>query len=179
MDAFDIEMAAPVDQSRFREGLRGPNQGSHVGPNWYIQYGMDLGAEKERRSMPPSTPTSPGSSNTTRQPTLARFMVRTSSCGQRMTAWAPSTRTSRTHRPSSASDPRLLGATCSGAVASAGGIPPHLHVALVEIVGGLPDGQYHGEDLYWFFLDLEATDPGTVVPVTFLQDGSPPVPQTP
>ena len=66
-----------------------------------------------------------------------------------------------------------------GTVVSAGGIPPHLHVALVEIVGGLPDGQHHGVDLYWFFLDLEATDPGTVVPVTFLQDGSPPVPQTP
>lgn len=44
MDAFDIEISAPVDPSGFSGGLGGPNQGGHVGPNWYIQYGMDIGA---------------------------------------------------------------------------------------------------------------------------------------
>jgi hypothetical protein len=33
-----------------------------------------------------------------------------------------------------------------------------------------------GVDLYQFFLDLEASDPDTVVPVTFWQDGSAPEP---
>ncbi len=53
------------------------------------------------------------------------------------------------------------------------GIPPHPHLALVEIIGGLPGGQYHGVDLCQFFLD--SADSDTVSTVTFNQDGSPPV----
>ena len=30
----------------FTAGLGGPNQGGHVGPNWYIQYGMDIGGAR-------------------------------------------------------------------------------------------------------------------------------------
>ncbi|AQS66317.1 hypothetical protein B1H29_04695 [Streptomyces pactum] len=49
----------------------------------------------------------------------------------------------------------------------------HLHLALVEIIGGAPGGRYQGVDLYQAFLDTANT--GTVTPVTFRQDGSPPV----
>lgn len=49
-------------------------------------------------------------------------------------------------------------------------------MALVEIIGGAPSGQYQGVDLYQFFLALEASDPETVVPVQFWQDGSAPEP---
>jgi hypothetical protein len=53
------------------------------------------------------------------------------------------------------------------------GTPPHLHLALVEIIGGAPGGQYMGVDLYDLFLEMANTD--TVSSVTFNQDGSPPV----
>jgi murein DD-endopeptidase MepM/ murein hydrolase activator NlpD len=63
-----------------------------------------------------------------------------------------------------------------GRVYKFGGIPPHLHLALVEIIGGAPGGQYIGVDLYQFFLGLETSEPGTVVSVQFSQDGLPPEP---
>src|SRR4030095_14726607 len=37
-----------------------------------------------------------------------------------------------------------------GRVLRFGGIPPHPHLALVEIIGGAPGGQYVGVDLYDF-----------------------------
>ncbi|MBG9736956.1 hypothetical protein [Paenibacillus alvei] len=43
-----------------------------------------------------------------------------------------------------------------GRVHRFGGIPPYLHLALVEIIGGTQGGQYVGVDLYQFFLDLES-----------------------
>ncbi|MCP9985759.1 peptidoglycan DD-metalloendopeptidase family protein [Streptomyces sudanensis] len=63
-----------------------------------------------------------------------------------------------------------------GTVHQRTGVSPHLHMALVEIIGGAPGGEYRGVDLYRFFLDLEVSDPETVVPVRFWQDGSPPEP---
>jgi hypothetical protein len=63
-----------------------------------------------------------------------------------------------------------------GTVYQRTGVSPHLHMALVEIIGGAPGGQYQGVDLYQFFLSLETSDPETVVPVRFWQDGSPPEP---
>lgn len=63
-----------------------------------------------------------------------------------------------------------------GTVHRVGGIPPHLHLALVEIIGGAPGGQYKGFDLYTFFLAMQSSDPSTVVPVQFWQDGTPPEP---
>jgi murein DD-endopeptidase MepM/ murein hydrolase activator NlpD len=46
MDAFDIEISAPVDPSGFRGGLGGPGTGDDVPPKWYVQYGMDIGADE-------------------------------------------------------------------------------------------------------------------------------------
>ena len=44
MAAFDVEIECSVDPDGFTTGLQGPNTVGHHGPNWYIQYGMDLGA---------------------------------------------------------------------------------------------------------------------------------------
>jgi murein DD-endopeptidase MepM/ murein hydrolase activator NlpD len=43
MAAFDVEMQFSVDPDGYTTGYGGPNVGDHMGPNWYIQYGMDLG----------------------------------------------------------------------------------------------------------------------------------------
>jgi hypothetical protein len=50
----------------------------------------------------------------------------------------------------------------------------HLHLALIEIIGGAPGGRYMGVDLYELFKAM-ATAPTTVRSVTFKQDGSAPV----
>ena len=53
--AFTIVVTAPVAVPGFTQDLGGPNQGGHVGPSWYIQYGMDIGGAEvppcTRRSM--------------------------------------------------------------------------------------------------------------------------------
>src|SRR4051794_22108945 len=43
MGAFDVDLQFAVDPAGFTQGWGGPNSGGHAGPNWYIQYGMDLG----------------------------------------------------------------------------------------------------------------------------------------
>lgn len=60
-----------------------------------------------------------------------------------------------------------------GTVLRHGQTATHLHLALVEIIGGAPNGTYRGVDLYKLFLDTANTD--IVTTVTFTQDGSPPV----
>jgi murein DD-endopeptidase MepM/ murein hydrolase activator NlpD len=177
VDSFDIDISAPVDPSGFSTGLGGPNQGGHTAPNWYIQYGMDIGATEGTpvfaafdAHITKFHPHSPGEDSG--KVYGAQLFMRAPNDG--MGGFY-------THL---ADVPAGLGVGSSvsrgdllGTVFSFGGIPPHLHLALVEIVGGLPGGQYQGVDLYRFFLDLESAGSGTVVPVTFAQDGSPPVPQ--
>jgi hypothetical protein len=48
----------------------------------------------------------------------------------------------------------------------------HLHLALVEIIGGAPQGRYMGVNLYQNFLMLK--DTATTISVKFNQDGSQP-----
>lgn len=179
MDTFDIDISAPVDTSGFSKGLGGPNDGGHVGPQWYIQYGMDIGAVAETsvyaafdgyvtkfQSHDPAADSG--------KVYGAQIFIRAPNDG--MGGFY-------THL---ANTPAELGVGSTvargdllGTVISFGQISPHLHLALVEIVGGLPGGQYRGVDLYQFFLNLEVTEPGTVVPVSFMQDDSPPVPRSP
>ncbi len=49
----------------------------------------------------------------------------------------------------------------------------HLHLGLVEILGGAPGGRYAGVDLYQHFLKIG--DAPATITVTFKQNGSPPV----
>ena len=44
MGAFAIDLSHPFWDG-FTQGHGGPNSGGHQPPEWYIQYGMDLGAE--------------------------------------------------------------------------------------------------------------------------------------
>lgn len=174
MDPFDIDISAPVDPGGFTQGLGGPNQGGHVGPNWYIQFGMDIGAAEGTqvfaafdahvtRFQPHDPETDSG------KVYGAQIFMRSPNDG--MGAFF----THMTDTP----EGLAVGSTVArgdllGTVLSFDGIPPHLHLALVEIVGGAPGGQYTGVDLYPFFLDLEATEAGTVATVSFAQDGSAP-----
>jgi hypothetical protein len=49
---------------------------------------------------------------------------------------------------------------------------PHLHLALVEIIGGAPGGRYVGVDLFRHF--VSTANSTAVSHVTFHQSGSPP-----
>jgi murein DD-endopeptidase MepM/ murein hydrolase activator NlpD len=174
-DAFAIEVSAPVDNSGFTSGLGGPNQGGHQAPNWYIQYGMDIGADEGTavyaafdghitRFMPHNPATDSG------RVYGAQIFMR-----------APNDLMGGFYTHLTDVPPGLgVNSVVSrgdllGRVLRFGGITPHLHLALVEIIGG-PGGQYLGVDLYKFFLDMEAAEPETVVPIQFWQDGSAPEP---
>jgi murein DD-endopeptidase MepM/ murein hydrolase activator NlpD len=174
---FTIDMTAPVAVPGFTTGYGGPGQGGHTGPNWYIHYGMDLG----------------GASGT---PVYAAF-------AGHITKFQPHNPAEDSAKVYGAqifirSDNDMMGGFYThltetddkvqqgaeiavgdylGKVYEFAGISPHLHLALVEIIGGAPGGQYTGVDLYNFFLDLEQNHPDLYVPVQFWQDGRAPEPQ--
>jgi hypothetical protein len=174
VNAFDIDIAGPL-ASGFTGGLGGPGQGGHQPPEWYIHYGMDLGAAEgsEIRAsfdahITKFAPHDPAADNG--KVYGAQFFMRAPN--DKMGAFY----THLTDVPSGLK----AGATVSrgerlGSVFSFGGITPHLHMALVEIIGGAPDGRYQGVDLYRFF--LESATSSTATTFTFPQDGSPPVPR--
>lgn len=178
MEPFDVEISAPVDPGGFGQGLGGPGQGGHVGPDWYIEFGMDIGAAEGTEvyaafdaHVTRFQPHDPAADSG--KVYGAQIFMRSPNDG--MGAFF----THLTGTP----DGFAVGSTVSrgdllGNVLAFDGISPHLHLALVEIVGGAPGGQYTGVDLYPFFLDLEVAEPGTVSTVSFPQDGSPPVPST-
>jgi murein DD-endopeptidase MepM/ murein hydrolase activator NlpD len=157
----------------FTSGLGGPNQGGHQPPDWYIQYGMDLGADEgtEVRAafdahitrLSPHDPSADsgkvyGAQLFMRAPNdmMGGFFTHISDLPPDLTVGSEVAR-----------------GDVLGTVFSFNGIPPHLHIALVEIIGGLPGGTYQGVDLYSLFLQTANTD--VVTSVIFMQDGSPPV----
>ncbi|WP_170991553.1 peptidoglycan DD-metalloendopeptidase family protein [Bradyrhizobium elkanii] len=173
---FTIDVSAPVDTSGFTSGLGGPNQGGHVGPNWYIQYGMDIGAGE-------GTPVYAAfDGHITKfkphDPTTDNDKV----YGAQIFMRAPNDMmggfyTHITDLPDGLGvDAVVARGDYLGRVLRFAATPPHLHLALVEIIGGAPGGQYVGVDLYQFFLNLETSEPDTVVPIQFSQDGSSPEP---
>jgi murein DD-endopeptidase MepM/ murein hydrolase activator NlpD len=181
VDSFDIDISAPIDPSGFSSDLLGgPNVGGHVGPHWYIQYGMDLaGAE--------GTPVYAAfDAHITKFHPDPLAAADSKVYGAQIFMRAPNDGMGGfyTHL---GNVPEGLGVGSQvargdllGTVLAHGGIPPHLHLALVEIIGGLPGGEYRGvANLYQFFLDLQVAEPGAVLPVTFLQDGTPPAPRWP
>jgi murein DD-endopeptidase MepM/ murein hydrolase activator NlpD len=173
---FTMDMSAPVDTSGFTQGHGGPNQGGHVGPKWYIQFGMDIGGFQGTAvyaafdgHITKFKPHNPAEDNG--RVYGAEIFMR--SPNDMMGGFY----THITDVPDGLGVGSMVArGDFLGTVHSFGGIPPHLHLALVEIVGGAPGGQYIGFDLYQTFLDLESDDPATVVPVQFWQDGTPPGP---
>ncbi|MEW2295626.1 peptidoglycan DD-metalloendopeptidase family protein [Streptomyces sp. NPDC006743] len=172
MASFDIDLSHPFP-SGFTGGLGGPNQGGHQPPNWYIQFGMDLGADEGTQILAAFdahitklVPHDPDAD--TQKVYGAQLFMR-----------APNDMMGGfyTHLtdvpPELAVDSTVSRGDPLGTVLRFDPTPPHLHLALVEIIGGAPGGTYQGVDLYKLFLDTGNTD--TVTTVTFMQDGSPPV----
>lgn len=173
---FTIDVSAPVDPSGFTQGHGGPGQGGHVGSNWYIRYGMDIGGKRGT----PVYASFDGHVTKFKPHDPAQDTQKVYGAEIFMRAGNDMMGAFYTHL-TDVSSSVFAGAQISrgdflGTVHERAGVSPHLHMAVVEIIGGAPHGQYQGVDLYQFFLDLETSSPDTVVPVRFWQDGSPPEP---
>ena len=165
---FTIEMSSPF-RSGWRGGLGGPNSGGHQPPNWFIQYGMDLGVA-------------------TGTEIFAAFDGRIT----RFNPHQPSSDTSKVYGAQlfmrydndkmggfythfTDSDPNIRqGQTVKKGDRIGRTLRDHLHFALVEIIGGAPTGRYMGVDLYRHFLALADLRDTTSLFVTFNEDGTPP-----
>ncbi|MGC0334199.1 hypothetical protein RKD23_007189 [Streptomyces sp. SAI-170] len=174
MSAFTIDFSSPYPPGTGASDLGGPNTGGHQPPHWYEQYGMDFGTPegtpvhaafdahitKHNPHVPAEdTPKVYGAQLFMRSPNdmMGGYYTHIAGVPAGLTVGA------------SVSRGDLLGTVCSS-----GGTGTHLHWALVEIIGGAPNGQYKGVDLHQFLLGITGTD--AVTPVTFFQDGSPPAP---
>jgi murein DD-endopeptidase MepM/ murein hydrolase activator NlpD len=172
MSAFTVAMSNPFPTG-FSGGLGGPRQGGHQPPHWYIEYGMDLGADDGTdvyaafdghiTRLSPHVPDDDSGSVYGAQLFMRSHNDMMGGFYTHLTDLAPELATG-----SSVSRGDRL-----GRVFTFQGIPAHLHLALVEIVGGLPGGSYTGVDLYGYFVDSANSD--LVASVEFAQDGTPPV----
>jgi murein DD-endopeptidase MepM/ murein hydrolase activator NlpD len=174
-EPFDITLGAAIDRARFTRGYGGPNQGGHRGPTWYIQYGMDLGGRAgaavyaafdghitRYRPHDPATDT----------PKVfgAQMFIRSDN-DKAGAFYTHMTNVSAALGPGS----RLRRGDRLGTVMEYAPTAAHLHLALVEIIGGAPGGRYQGVDLYRLFLDLQTPTAPAAVTVRFMQNGTPPV----
>jgi murein DD-endopeptidase MepM/ murein hydrolase activator NlpD len=181
MSVFTIDMSSPFPPGFFTGGLGGPNSGGHHGTEWYIRYGMDLGTaagtEVHAAFDGHITVLHPHnrSADTSKVYGAQLFMRFRSSA---TTPSFPDDKmggfyTHITDVPASlrvgsqVSKGDLLGRIYAPAWAAS-----HLHLALVEIIGGAPGGRYTGVDIYQKIQDIANT--ATVLSVTFRQDGSAP-----
>jgi murein DD-endopeptidase MepM/ murein hydrolase activator NlpD len=172
MPAFTIDVSNPFTEG-FTGGLGGPGVGGHVSPHWYIQYGMDLAAavgttvhaafDAHITRFTPHVPADDSGKVYGAQ----LFMRSPNDCMGGFYTHLTGT------QPGLAVGSAVNRGDALGTVYGFAGIAPHLHLALVEILGGAPNGRYQGVDLYQLFLDTANTD--TVTSVEFRQDGSPPV----
>jgi murein DD-endopeptidase MepM/ murein hydrolase activator NlpD len=163
--SFDIVMSSPF-RSGWKGGLGGPNMGGHKCADWFIQYGMDLGVKEGTEVLAafsghvtkfhPHTP-----SKDTSKVYGAQLFLR--SDNNMMGGFY----THITGGPNFGIGQRITKGNVLGNT-----LRDHLHLALVEIVGGAPGGRYAGVDLYQHFLRIG--DSPTTITVTFKQDGSPP-----
>ncbi len=175
MSAFSIDVSGPFGVGEFTGALGGPNQGGHVGDKWYIKCGMDLGAvhgtvvraafDAHITRLNPHDPSVDGA----RMP---------GEYGAQLFMRAPNDMMGAFYTHISDVPPELaIGSQVTrgdvlGTVYEFGGIPPHLHMAVVEIIGGAPNGTYVGvENLYDLLQSISDSD---AVTVTFPQDGSAP-----
>ncbi len=170
MAAFSIDMSSPFP-SGFTKELGGPNSGGHKGPDWFIQFGMDLGApagtEVHAAFDAHITRLNPHDrSKDTSKVFGAQLFMR--SLNDKMGAFY----THITDVPTGLAEHNVSKGDPLGKVFEFPGTPPHLHLALVEIIGGAPSGRYMGVDLFSLFVSMANTN--LARSVTFKQDGSPP-----
>lgn len=166
MPSFDLDMSNPFPAG-YTQTYGGPNQGGHVPPEWYIQYGMDLGAigGTEIHAAFDGHVTKLDTANvnlSTGKVYGAQLFMRSNNDG--MGAFY----THFNDLPVGLGQGfQISRGDVLGRVVDAPG-SPHLHLALVEIT----NGAYQGVDLYDLFLStVGTTDTFTV---TFHQDGATP-----
>lgn len=173
---FSIEMNGVYDVGGFTAGLGGPGQGGHAAQgDWYNHFGMDLGADPGTvvfaafdchiTKFNPHVPASDGTE-----------MNR--SYGAQLFMRSPNDQMGAFYTHISDTPGGLaVGSVVSrgdvlGTVYEFGGITPHVHMAIVEIVGPRVPANYHGVDsLYTLMQNLTVRDTATV---NFNQDGTPP-----
>jgi hypothetical protein len=174
MGAFTIDMTSPYEVGAFTTGYGGPNSGGHQGPNWYNQYGMDLGAA------PGTAVYATFDAHITVYHPHVPANDHDKEYGAELFMRSPNDKMGGYYTHITDVPPEItVGSSVKlndylGKVYGFGDISPHLHLALVEIIGALVPQNYHGVDLYKFFLGVASTD--AIIPVTFPQDGSPPHP---
>lgn len=167
MAAFDIDLMSPIG-SGFTQTLGGPNSGGHGPPEWYIQFGMDLGAPagtevrasfdgQVSRYHPHDPATDSG------KVFGAQIFVRDQS--DRMGCFY----THLTDVPEAlAQGGPVSRGDFIGRVFEFAGIPGHVHMAVCEIFGDVATGERVGVDLHDLFVSLSGTDQGATV--TFFQE---------
>jgi len=171
MSAFTIDVSNPF-AAGYTGALGGPGEGGHQSENWYIQYGMDLGAG------PGTTVRAAFDAHITKYSPHDPAADTAKVYGAQLFMRAPNDQMGGfvTHvtnvPPGLTVGSQVSRGDVLGEVYEVAGTSSHLHLALVEIIGGAPGGQYQGVDLYGMFLDTANSE--TVTPVTFHQDGSPP-----
>jgi hypothetical protein len=121
-----------------------PNTGGHVGPNWFIQYGMDLGGVDTAVYASFDAHVTKYQAHDPASDTSAVY-------GAQIFARSPSDKmggfyTHITNVPSSIGPGTAISRGDFLGNILPHGLSPHLHVALVEIIGGAPGGQYVGVD---------------------------------
>ncbi|MEO8126248.1 MAG: peptidoglycan DD-metalloendopeptidase family protein [Bryobacteraceae bacterium] len=170
MAAFTIDTSSPFP-SGFTKQHGGPRSGGHKGPNWYIEFGMDLGANAgtEVRAVFDAHVTrfTPHvAANDTSKVFGAQLFMR--SPNDMMGAFY----THITDVPAGMRiGSRIRRGDLLGKVHPGHGTP-HLHLALVEIIGGAPHGRYMGVNLFSHFVSTANTTRVSVI--TFNQNGTAP-----
>jgi hypothetical protein len=175
--SFTMEISHPIPDG-FTGGLGGPFIGTHApADHWYIHFGNDLGAlggtdivaafdAHITKAIPHNpaadTPKVYGAQLFMRSPNdmMGAFFTHMTDIAPGIVAGASVSRGQRL-----------------GSVLEFPGTAAHLHLALVEILGGVPAGgvapeaNYRGFSLYDQFTMMGG---GAVLSVTFTQDGNPP-----
>jgi murein DD-endopeptidase MepM/ murein hydrolase activator NlpD len=179
MSIFTIEMSSPFPPGSFTRDFGGPNSGGHRPPEWFIQFGMDLGANPGTEVhavfdghvtvFHPHTPSGDSSSvfgaqifiRSQASPTAPSFSDdKVGAFYTHITDVPASIRAG-----SSVKRGDLLGKLFRPGAT-------HLHLALVEIIGGAPGGRYTGVNIFGEIMGIANTS--KVLSVTFQQNGSPP-----
>ena len=174
---FSIDMNGVYDVGGFTDGLGGPAEGGHAAQtDWYNHFGMDLGADAGTTFYAafdahitrynPHNPAIDGAEANGRGYGAQLFMR---SPNDGMGAFY----THISDVPAGlAVGSQISRGDVLGSVYEFGGISPHVHMAIVEIVGALVPANYHGVDsLYTLMQNLTVGDTATV---NFNQDGTAP-----
>jgi hypothetical protein len=165
MASFNLKIGSPVRGS-FKGGLGGSDTGGHQSADWFIQYGNDLAVATGTKIVAAFSGyvrkfEQHVSSKDTQKVYGAQLFMRSNN-NKLGVFYTHFTRCPGFNVNQRINRGDLLGYS----------LRDHLHIALVEIIGGrpgdMPPNSYVGIDLYKNFLELR--DSENVMPVEFTQD---------